>query len=97
MASDASQVSYRSKLMLAAAAALVLVALALIPTYVGLIRRNFLTYGLIASIAALGFNILLGYTGLLSFGHSAFFGIGAYSVAVPAARCGAFIRWSSTS
>jgi branched-chain amino acid transport system permease protein len=40
-----------------------------------------LTYGLIAAIAALGFNLLLGYTGLLSFGHSAFFGIGAYSVA----------------
>jgi branched-chain amino acid transport system permease protein len=81
MASDASQVSYRSKLMLAAAAALVLVALALIPTYVGLYQTQLLTYGLIASIAALGFNILLGYTGLLSFGHSAFFGIGAYSVA----------------
>ncbi len=38
-------------------------------------------YGLIAAIAALGFNLLLGYTGLLSFGHSAFFGIGAYAVA----------------
>src|SRR5260221_4405556 len=32
-------------------------------------------------IAALGFNLLLGYTGLLSFGHSAYFGVGAYSVA----------------
>jgi len=40
-----------------------------------------LTYGLIAAIAALGFNLLLGYTGLLSFGHSAFFGGGAYTVA----------------
>jgi branched-chain amino acid transport system permease protein len=40
-----------------------------------------LTYGLIAAIAALGFNLLLGYTGLLSFGHSAFFGAGAYTVA----------------
>jgi branched-chain amino acid transport system permease protein len=81
MASDVSQVSYRSKLILAAAAALVLVGLALIPTYAGLYQTQLLTYGLIASIAALGFNILLGYTGLLSFGHSAFFGIGAYSVA----------------
>ncbi len=81
MRADVSQVSHRSKLMLAAAAALVLVALALIPTYVGLYQTQLLTYGLIASIAALGFNILLGYTGLLSFGHSAFFGIGAYSVA----------------
>ncbi|HEY7943211.1 MAG: branched-chain amino acid ABC transporter permease [Burkholderiales bacterium] len=40
-----------------------------------------LTYGLIAAIAALGFNLLLGYTGLLSFGHSAYFGAGAYTVA----------------
>jgi branched-chain amino acid transport system permease protein len=33
------------------------------------------------AIAALGFNLLLGYTGLLSFGHSAYFGVGAYTVA----------------
>ena len=40
----------------------------------------YLTYGVIWSIAALGFNILYGYTGLLSFGHAAFIGIGAYTV-----------------
>ena len=40
-----------------------------------------LSYGLIMAIAALGFNLLLGYTGLLSFGHSAYFGLGAYAVA----------------
>ncbi len=40
-----------------------------------------LSYGLIFAIAALGFNLLLGYTGLLSFGHSAYFGTGAYAVA----------------
>src|SRR5256886_16263126 len=34
------------------------------------------------AIAALGFNLLLGYTGLLSFGHSAYFGVGAYVVAL---------------
>lgn len=41
-----------------------------------------LTYGLVMAIAALGFNLLLGYTGLLSFGHSAYFGLGAYVVAL---------------
>lgn len=41
-----------------------------------------LGYGLVMAIAALGFNLLLGYTGLLSFGHSAFFGVGAYAVAM---------------
>jgi len=34
------------------------------------------------AIGALGFNLLLGYTGLLSFGHSAYFGVGAYVVAL---------------
>jgi branched-chain amino acid transport system permease protein len=41
-----------------------------------------MSYGLIMAIAALGFNLLLGYTGLLSFGHSAYFGLGAYGVAL---------------
>src|SRR5262249_47053358 len=81
MAAPASVISYRPKLMLAAAGALVLIVLALLPSYIGLYQVQLLTYGLVAAIAALGFNLLLGYTGLLSFGHSAFFGIGAYSVA----------------
>lgn len=40
-----------------------------------------LAYGLIFAIAGLGFNLLLGYTGLLSFGHAAYFGVGAYAAA----------------
>jgi len=80
-ADTAGKVSRRSQLILAAAGAIILVLLALLPLYIGLYQVQLLTYGLIASIAALGFNLLLGYTGLLSFGHSAFFGIGAYSVA----------------
>jgi branched-chain amino acid transport system permease protein len=38
-----------------------------------------LSYGLVMAIAALGFNLLLGHTGLLSFGHAAFFGAAAYA------------------
>jgi branched-chain amino acid transport system permease protein len=34
---------------------------------------------LIFGIFAIGYDILFGYTGLLSFGHAAFFGLGAYS------------------
>ncbi len=33
-------------------------------------------------IAALGLNMLVGFTGLTSFGHSAWFGIGAYAAAI---------------
>lgn len=38
-----------------------------------------LTYGVIWAIASLGFNILYGHTGLLSFGHALFLGIGGYA------------------
>src|SRR6266481_5645506 len=79
-ATAVSHAQYRPKLLLFAAA-VVLVLLALLPSYLGLYQTQLLTYGLIAAIAALGFNLLLGYTGLLSFGHSAFFGMGAYSAA----------------
>ena len=41
----------------------------------------FLTAQILAfAIAAVAFNVLLGYTGLLSFGHAAFFGGSAYAV-----------------
>ena len=39
-------------------------------------------YGLTFAIVGLGFNLLLGYTGLLSFGHGAYFAAGAYAVAM---------------
>jgi len=66
----------------AALAAFVLFVLALVPTFSGTYQTQLLTYGLTLAIAALGFNLLLGYTGLLSFGHSAYFGAGAYAVAL---------------
>jgi ABC-type branched-subunit amino acid transport system permease subunit len=53
----------------------------LLPAVVDPYQTVLITYGLIMAIAALGFNLLLGYTGLLSFGHSAYFGTGAYTVA----------------
>ncbi len=42
----------------------------------------------IAAIAAIGLNILIGYTGQISLGHGAFFGVGAYAAAILATRCG---------
>jgi len=55
--------------------------LAILPWVVEPYQTVLLSYGLVFAIAALGFNLLLGYTGLLSFGHSAYFGVGAYGVA----------------
>ncbi len=60
----------------------VLVLLAALPALIDPYEVVLLSYGLVFAIAALGFNLLLGYTGLLSFGHSAYFGTGAYAVAL---------------
>src|SRR6185295_4173203 len=62
-------------------AAPAVIALAILPFVVPPYQTVLLSYGVIFAIAALGFNLLLGYTGLLSFGHSAYFGMGAYTVA----------------
>jgi branched-chain amino acid transport system permease protein len=59
----------------------VVIILLTLPYVVTPYQRILMSYGLIMAIAALGFNLLLGYTGLLSFGHSAYFGLGAYAVA----------------
>jgi branched-chain amino acid transport system permease protein len=67
------------RLLLAAIA--ILAVLVVLPSLVDPYQTLLLTYGLVMAIAALGFNLLLGYTGLLSFGHSAYFGTGAYTVA----------------
>ncbi|HEX9522798.1 MAG TPA: branched-chain amino acid ABC transporter permease [Reyranella sp.] len=77
-AADAGTASF---LRLLVAAMAILVGLALLPAVVDPYQTVLITYGLIMAIAALGFNLLLGYTGLLSFGHSAYFGTGAYTVA----------------
>jgi branched-chain amino acid transport system permease protein len=44
--------------------------------------RSLASEMLIFAIFALGFDIVFGYTGLLSFGHAMFFGIGAYGTAL---------------
>jgi branched-chain amino acid transport system permease protein len=59
----------------------VVIILLMLPYVVTPYQTILMSYGLIMAIAALGFNLLLGYTGLLSFGHSAYFGLGAYAVA----------------
>lgn len=43
---------------------------------------------LIFGLYAVGFNLLFGYTGLLSFGHAAFFGVGSYLTGIAIVRFG---------
>ena len=82
MTVDIRSLPDRPVLRLAGAAALALLTLILLPSFIETYQLQLLIYGLVAAIAALGFNLLLGYTGLLSFGHSAYFGVGAYTVAL---------------
>jgi branched-chain amino acid transport system permease protein len=48
---------------------------------------------MIMSIFALSLDLLVGYTGLVSFGHAAFFGIGAYTLALLAPKAAPASLW----
>jgi branched-chain amino acid transport system permease protein len=78
-------------LLLAAALAFPWVASAVDQSfYIGLVRRI-----LIFAIAATSLNFILGYGGMVSLGHAAFFGVGAYTVGVLATEgiSSAWIAW----
>ena len=62
-----------AKLHRASLASLVVLVFPLVMPFTAL-AANILIYGLFA----LGFNLVYGYLGLLSFGHAALFGTGAY-------------------
>ena len=47
------------------------------PYYIDLVRRI-----MILAIAAVSLNLILGYGGLVSFGHAAYLGVGAYAVGI---------------
>ncbi|WP_313621530.1 branched-chain amino acid ABC transporter permease [Achromobacter sp.] len=68
------------------AAAALLILLALVPAYAQWQGEPFLLalFGrvLVYGIAALALNLLLGYGGMVSFGHALYLGLGAYSVGV---------------
>jgi ABC-type branched-subunit amino acid transport system ATPase component/ABC-type branched-subunit amino acid transport system permease subunit len=57
------------------------VSLAVMPFVLGLagLSLNTVTAAVILAIAATGLNLLVGFTGLTSFGHAVWFGIGAYA------------------
>ena len=57
--------------------AMSVVALASAPILLGSAGQGVLTRMLIAALFAMGYNLLLGQAGLLSFGHAAFYGAGA--------------------
>jgi branched-chain amino acid transport system permease protein len=60
------------------------------PFYLDLVQRV-----MIFAVAAVSLDLILGYGGLVSFGHAAYLGIGAYAVAVPALHGidSAWVQW----
>ncbi|HKZ05618.1 MAG TPA: branched-chain amino acid ABC transporter permease [Methylomirabilota bacterium] len=72
------------RLVLAGAALALLVAPLVVPTYQILLLLPFMAY----AVVLLGLNLLFGYTGLVSFGHALFIGIGAYAGAVLTSHLG---------
>jgi branched-chain amino acid transport system permease protein len=68
--------------------AALLVLLAVAPFVLGWLDQPFyldlLSRGLILAIAVVSLNLILGYGGMVSLGHAAYIGIGAYCVGIPA-------------
>jgi urea transport system permease protein len=75
----------RRRLLLMEVGIVALVALVLIfimPTILSSVRLNQLGRFLALAIAALGIDLIWGYTGLLSLGHGIFFALGGYALAM---------------
>ena len=68
--------------------ALLVLVLALVPVYASLTGNVFvmtlMTRALVYAIAALSLNLIMGYGGLISFGHAMFIGIGGYAAGIMA-------------
>jgi branched-chain amino acid transport system permease protein len=77
----------------------VLLALALVPIYASLADAGFAltlcTRILIFALAATSLNLILGYGGMVSFGHAAYLGIGGYVVGIlaDAGVNSGFVQW----
>ncbi len=79
--------------------ATLLVVLALVPVYAALTGDSFamtlFSRILIMAIAALSLNLIMGFGGMVSFGHAAYLGIGGYAVGILAKEGigSGFVQW----
>src|SRR5215468_10565074 len=76
-----------------------LLFLALVPAYVAVTGNAFLmtlfTRIVILAIAATSLNLILGYGGMVSFGHAVYLGVGGYAVGILAYEgvTSGFVQW----
>jgi branched-chain amino acid transport system permease protein len=61
---------------------LILLVLIVLPFFVDLFYQTFLTELFVWILFAISFDLIFGYTGLLSFGQALFFGLGSYTVTI---------------
>jgi len=79
--------------------ALTMIGLASVPLYAAWVGNNFamilVTRILILAIAAVSLNLIMGYGGMVSFGHAAFLGVGGYVVGILAFEGipSGFVQW----
>jgi branched-chain amino acid transport system permease protein len=77
----------------------VVATLAVVPAYAAMTGNSFaltlFTRVVILSIAALSLNLIMGFGGMVSFGHAAYLGIGGYAVGILAKEGAAsgFVQW----
>jgi branched-chain amino acid transport system permease protein len=75
--------------VLAVLLVLLVLALAFVPVLVpGVKALNVAAKILVFVVLVASFDLLLGYTGIVSFAHTMFFGIGAYGIAIASSRMG---------
>ncbi|MET0908682.1 MAG: branched-chain amino acid ABC transporter permease [Ilumatobacteraceae bacterium] len=75
-------------------AAAVIALILYIPAKTNAGTVNDITLAIEFAIAALSLNLVLGYTGIISLGHSAFFGIGMYTTAILVVNYGWSQGWT---
>ncbi len=66
-----------------------IVGVVLVPMMVPEFQLHILNQALVAAVAVIGLNLLIGNTGLISLGHAAFMSIGAYSTVLLTTELGA--------
>ena len=71
----------------------VIIFLLVLPPFISTYYVSMLTKVLIFAIFAVSLDLVLGYTGLTSFGHAAFLGIGGYTVGILAIRMNIDLFW----
>jgi branched-chain amino acid transport system permease protein len=79
----------------AAITLLLLVVALLVPIFAGNFLVSFGSRIIIWTIAAISLNVILGYGGMVSFGHAAYLGIGGYAIGIMAHHgiSSGFLQW----